>query len=64
MAAFKHFWESWKNNEGTNTSSVKDDRNKWIIYSEGTSSAEYIQCQLETLPILMENSNMKIRVSS
>lgn len=25
MAEFKHFWESWKNNEDINISSVKDD---------------------------------------
>lgn len=66
MAKFKHFWESWKNNEDTNTSSVKDDNPVPEINSlfRRNFKVEYIQCQLETLHILMENGNMKMRVSS
>lgn len=65
MADFKHSWESWKNNEETSISSVKDDKPVPEInsFQMNYSSAKYIPCQLESLPILMENSNVKMRVS-
>lgn len=67
MADFEHFWESWKNNEETSISSVKDDKpvpeinlsSFWV----NSSSAVYIPCQLGSLHILMDNSNVKMRVS-